>query len=204
MLKKLTFIAITLLLVSCSGASLVVDGKYPDALTRKINASAGLLFDTDFQNYTYISEGSPAISMALGAAQVEFFGQVLGDIFTQTTGVNSAHNQSGVDLIIAPHVEEVQLLTPLESNLKIFEVWIKYNIQVFDSDGDILADWLMTSYGKTQDRFMASSEDALNEAAIVALRDAGTRLVIELPRVPEVRAWLAQQTLASPDKSNSR
>ena len=79
-----------------------------------------------------------------------------------------------------------------------------YNIQVFDSDGDILADWLMTSYGKTQDRFMASSEDALNEAAIVALRDAGTRLVIELPRVPEVRAWLAQQTLASPDKSNSR
>ncbi|MCP5173399.1 MAG: hypothetical protein R3E73_14650 [Porticoccaceae bacterium] len=186
-------ILISLLLGGCSGASLVVEGDYPNALTHKLPVTAGLVLDDQFQHYTYTSNEGADISIGLGSAQVELFTQILKDLFNRTIPLPSASANSSVDLIIAPHVEELQLVTPAESNAKIFEIWIKYNIQVFNNRGETIADWLMTSYGKTQDRFMASNEDALNEAAVVAMRDAGARLIIELPRVPEIRNWLEQQ-----------
>src|SRR5690606_9414731 len=98
--------------------------------------------------------------------------------------------RGGEDLILVPSVEEIQVAMPFETQLKVFEVWLKYNISVYDGQGQPVADWIMTAYGKTPSRFLSSDEDALNQAAVVALRDAGARLLVEFRRVPEIHAWL--------------
>ena len=55
---------------------------------------------------------------------------------------------------------------------------------------DRLAQWPITAYGKTPTAFLQSDEEAVNLAAVVALRDAGAHFITTFGRTPEVAAWL--------------
>ncbi|MCH8175359.1 MAG: hypothetical protein IIC59_09290, partial [Proteobacteria bacterium] len=57
-------------------------------------------------------------------------------------------------------------------------------------DGDYIADWVLTSYGKTPTEMFRSIEAAINDAAVVALRDLASSLALSFNQVPEVRDWL--------------
>ena len=47
-----------------------------------------------------------------------------------------------------------------------------------------------TAYGKTPTAFMQSDSDAVNLAAVMALRDAGAHFITSFVRVPGVMSWL--------------
>jgi len=196
---RLILIIVSLLLTACS-TNVTVSGDYPSALTKPLPYHVGLVLDNSFTNYTFESSKEQDVTVALGQSQTKLFEQVLTDIFSnksrlQTVPTQAASSTHNVDLIIVPHVEEVQLAMPFETHLNVFEVWIKYNLQVFNSEGEPIADWLMSSYGKTQTRFLKSEEAALNQATTTALRDAGVRLIIGFERIPEIRAWIEQKEL---------
>ncbi len=99
---------------------------------------------------------------------------------------------SQFDLLLSPRVDEFQYSMPRETKVNVFEIWIKYNMRVYSNDGQLIADWIMSAYGKTPTAFMKSKEEALNEAVIMALRDIGASLSLGFSRVPEIRAWLEQ------------
>ncbi len=180
---------LSLLLIGCGPTNVNVAGDFPSALTREIPLVAGVYFDEEFSNYTYTNERK--VSIAMGQSQVELFNVVLGDLFRQVAVLDALpQQQSAVDLVIAPHVEDVQLAMPRDTKLQVFEVWIKYNIQVFDGNGQPVADWIMTSYGKSVDQLMSSDETALNQATVMALRDVGVQLITRFARVPDVQRWL--------------
>ena len=183
-----------MLLTACS-TNVQVTGDYPSALTRPAPHHVGLVMDQAFTNYVYKSNIEQGVSMSLGQSQSKLFNQVFSDMFAtltryQTHSKSSAQN---VDLMVVPHIEDVQLAMPFETQLNVFEVWLKYNIQVFNSEGEPIADWLMSCYGKTQTRFLKSEEEALNQATTAALRDAGVRLITGFKQVPEISDWLEQQ-----------
>lgn len=202
--SRLVLLLASVLAGACS-TDIIIDGDYPSALTRQLPHHVGLVLDDTFTHYTFESSQEQDVTMALGESQIELFNQIFGDMFKSRTRLDTINQAltSKVDLVVVPHVEEVQLAMPFETRLNVFEVWLKYNLQVFDSEGEPIADWLMTSYGKTQSRLLTSEEDALNQATTEALRDAGVRLVIGFHRVPEIRDWLASQhtpgTLAQGD-----
>ena len=54
----------------------------------------------------------------------------------------------------------------------------------------------MTSYGKTPTAFMRSDTDAVNLAAVMALRDAGANFITNFSRVPDVQNWLEKRSRA--------
>jgi hypothetical protein len=58
------------------------------------------------------------------------------------------------------------------------------------ADGEYIADWVLTSYGKTPTESMRSAESAINDAAVVALRDLASSFSLSFTQVPEVRDWL--------------
>ena len=72
----------------------------------------------------------------------------------------------------------------------MYEVWIKYNLQLFDNNDQLIADWLLTAYGKALSEMMQTESNALNQAMIVALRDAGASFSLKFSKVPEIRRWL--------------
>lgn len=203
-MKKTCFITVRiilalvpLLLAACS-TNVVVSGDYPSALTKPLPYHVGLVLNNSFTQYTFKSEEEQDVTMALGQSQSKLFDRVFTDIFAnksrlQTVTKQTATTPNPIDLMIVPSVEEVQLAMPFETRLNVFEVWIKYNVQVFNGDGEPIADWLMSAYGKTQTRFLKSEEAALNQATTSALRDAGVRLIVGFKLISEIRDWIEHQ-----------
>jgi hypothetical protein len=97
----------------------------------------------------------------------------------------------GVDAVFAPLIEEFQLALPAKTKLDVYEVWIKYNMRLVTAEGDYIADWVLTSYGKTPTETFRTTEAAINDAAVVALRDLASSFSLSFTQVPEVRDWLA-------------
>ncbi|MEC9223913.1 MAG: hypothetical protein VYE56_08480, partial [Pseudomonadota bacterium] len=97
----------------------------------------------------------------------------------------------GVDAVFAPAIEEFQLALPAKTKLDVYEVWIKYNMRLLTAEGDYIADWILTSYGKTPTETFRSVADGINEAAVVALRDLASSFSLSFGQVPEVRDWLS-------------
>ena len=193
MANKIPLLFLLLLfLAGCGPTSVLVKGEYPRPVTHRIPLNVGLVYGEDFREHLYTDKTGTGINLKIGPSQTELFNQVLGGMFNKTELLQSLDDSqaSSVDLVIVPHVEEIQIAIPRETKLEIFELWIKYNIQVYDSEGNPIADWIMTSYGKSMKQTFSSSKSGINEAAVIALRDTGAQLVTKFPRAPGVREWL--------------
>lgn len=194
-LRPLPIVAVITLLIGCS-TNVTVNGDYPAALVARQPLSVGLVLDDSFSSYRFTSEkdNRQPVSMALGESQVQLFNRVFTDMFQSSATLPARPSgQSNLDLVIVPEITEVQLATPMETQLNVYEVWLKYNLKVYDGNGQPVADWMMSAYGKTQSRFLKSDEEALNQATVMALRDAGARLLTGFQQIPDIRQWLANR-----------
>lgn len=180
--------------------TLIVDGEFPAPLVPQIPVDLGVVYPEEFTAYRYEEQAEDRAKwiIDMGEAQTEMFATVLPGMFKKVAVVPAVPTAeqaapAGVDLIIRPSMEELQYTLPAETRIKVYEIWLKYNVQVFDPSGTLIADWMLTAYGKTPSGFMQSDEAALNQAVVVALRDAGANLSLNFARVPEIRAWLARR-----------
>ena len=107
----------------------------------------------------------------------------------------AAVGEESVDAVLVPHVDELQYSIPRHTKINVFEIWLRYRFELYSPGGEKLADWTMTSYGKTPTAFMRSPEAAVNLAAIVALRDAGANFAMNFAQVPEVKLWMEDRAL---------
>ena len=98
--------------------------------------------------------------------------------------------EEGVDVVLVPHVAELQYSIPNHTKINVFEIWMRYRYELYSPEGELVADWTMTSYGKTPTAFLQSAEAAVNLAAVVALRDAGANFAMNFANVPEVKMWM--------------
>ena len=113
--------------------------------------------------------------------------------------VNSkAEAPPGTDLVIIPSVQEVQLSTPNQSYLNVYEVWIKYRLDIETADGVPIDSWFLPAYGKTPDSVMLSRSRAIEGATVVALRDAGAKLLLDFYRIPALHVWIEQRQQVGP------
>jgi hypothetical protein len=193
--------SLVLLLLGGCTHTLIVDGRFPSPRVPKMPYTVGVYYPEEFQAYRYVEESKDRAKwiIDMGEAQTDMFATVLPGMFNevreleQLPSAGQSLNGTGVDLVIRPVIEEFQYTLPSETKIKVYEIWLKYNVQVFDLEGRLIADWILTAYGKTPTGFMQSDEAALNQAVVVALRDAGANLSLNFARVPEVRAWMAQR-----------
>jgi hypothetical protein len=118
---------------------------------------------------------------------------VLRKRFTSLTVVTEVPDEISTDILIKASVAGVQIGTPAETHLTVFEVWIKYNLEISDNSNELITKWFMPAYGKTPSAFMTSDVKAIDSAAQFALRDAGVRLITDLHRIPEFHYWIKQQ-----------
>lgn len=195
-LLKIRWILLFGCLSACS-SNLVVTGDFPSPLVKADPHRIGVYFDEDFRNYTYQEKDKDRGQWKIekGQAQQKLFNTVLNSIFEEATTINQLPSvertlNDSLDFALHPKVAEFQYSIPRETKFKIYEVWIKYNLSAYDRDGQLIADWLVTAYGKTPTAFMQSGEDAMNAAVVVALRDLGANLSLTMLKVPELKAWL--------------
>jgi hypothetical protein len=149
-------------------------------------------YSEDFANhkYEYEPKGRKEIKLVMdtGAVQKKMFNTLLPPMFDQVVLLDSFPPPPGsdVELVLIPEVDEFQHAVPSHTKINVFEIWVRYRMQLFDLEGEPVADWIMSSYGKTPTAFMQSNDEGINAAAIVALRDAGANFALNFVRVPEV------------------
>ena len=187
------------LLAACISQSInvKVESDIPVPLVAAIPLDMGVYYDPALSGYTYTEDSTdrPDWKVDSGAAQVSMFEQVLTPMFRSVTQVRSPQGgeAAAVAGVITPQVEEMQFALPNETKTEIYEAWIKYKLQL-RADGQLIAEWPVTGYGKTEDALLTQRDDGLSTAINLAMRDAGAKLAIGFEKVPEIRRWLAQRT----------
>lgn len=182
-----------LFLTGCSSsASVQVVSDFPKVLANPKPISAAIVFDKSFTDFQ--AQPNKNTQLAIGSSQQRLFKNAFQGLFDPVQYVSSKEDIEGdVSLIITPSVWEVQISTPSQNYLNVFEVWIKYNLDIQSADGEQISSWFMPAYGKTPDSFMASKTAAIEQAAITALRDAGAKLLLDFYRIPAVYGWVSKQ-----------
>ena len=195
-MKPLVISLISCFLISCGVSNLVIQGSFPTPNINKIPLSVAVYYDDALRAFSYMEyseTGREEINIESGESHIRLFNAVLPAMFEEVIEVAGFDdpNVQGVDAVFAPVIEEFQLALPEKTKLEVYEVWIKYNMRILNPSGVSLADWVVTSYGKTPTETFLSVEDGINDAAIVALRDLASSFSLNFTRVPEVQDWLS-------------
>lgn len=201
-----------LLLAGCASKQVVVEGNFPKPLLDPLPITLGVIYPSAFAEHEVFDEAKGRADsdwlVKTGEAQVEFWDILLGSMFEEVVPIRDwATVQSrGAELdgVLIPTIADLQYTIPTHTNVKIYEIWMRYEFRLINAssihqqeDGALtfppeerLAAWSITAYGKTPTAFLQTDEEAVNLAAVVALRDAGAHFVTSFGRTPEVAAWL--------------
>lgn len=187
---------LAVLLASCAASTINITGNYPTPLVRKLPITVGVYYPEELRNYSYIEiddySGKDQYIINSGISQVELFNTVLPALFENVVLLDSPDGtqQDGIDAVFVPVIEEFQVGLPDKTKLKVFEIWVKYNMRLSDGKGDYIADWVMTAYGKAPTESFKSVDDGVKDAAVVALRDLAASFTLGFSGIPEVNEWL--------------
>jgi hypothetical protein len=207
---RLSTIVMLALLCACSTKEVIVEGTFPTPLVDPVPVTVGILFTDEFRSHELVDDatGRGEISWIVktGAAQVNFWSTLLPEFFQNTVFIESYDDlvTYDVDAVLIPEVVDVQYAIPFYTKVKVYEIWMRYRLslvepeQLIDAESktmslesaEAFAQWPLTAYGKTPTAFMQSDSDAVNLAAVMALRDAGANFITSFLAVPGVLRWV--------------
>lgn len=198
----LTGVLLSLVLAGC-GSNVVMDAPtIPTPLINKIPANVGLRIPPEFQDYVHEEEiiGREEWSIDLNDSNAALFEQLFGHMFENVVmlGVEDDPMNFAIDALIEPSIDAFEFSVPNQSKTESFAVWIRYRVKVYDDQGDLVANWPVSAYGKSQ-KASTSGTQALQRAAILAMRDAAALMIMKLDeatgisKIAQARAAMAAQ-----------
>ena len=173
----------------------------PTPLIHKIPANVGLRMPAEFQDFIHEEEiiGREEWSIDLNNSNAVLFEHLFGHMFEKVTviGLEEDPKNFNIDALIEPSIDAFEFSVPNQSKTESFAVWIRYRVKVFDEEGDQVANWPVSAYGKSQTAKLSGSQ-ALQRAAILAMRDAAALMIMKLDeatgisKIAEARATMAE------------
>jgi len=193
------------LLPGCGPSKVIVQGDFAPPLIEPLPLTVGVWFGDDFTQHEFFdgskSRNESGWVVNTGEAQVQMWDRLLAGMFEQVIVLNSppeaGRSSPAVDAVLVPHVDELQYTLPEHTQIKVYEIWMRYRFELVAIDGQPIAEWTMSSYGKTPTAFLQSDEEAVNLAAVMALRDAGAHFISQFTQIPAVQGWLQEQGMPS-------
>jgi hypothetical protein len=189
--------ALTCLLSACAANTITLSGTFPSPLVRKLPLTVGVYYPDELKNYSFIefddNTGKDQYIIQSGTSQVELFNTLLPALFQNVVmleSLDNVQNNTSLDAVFVPAIEEFQLGLPAKTRLNVYEIWVKYNMRLSNANGDYIADWVMTAYGKAPEETFQSVDSGVQDAAIVAMRDLAASFTIGFSGIPEVNEWL--------------
>jgi hypothetical protein len=182
-------LVIIFIITGCGGSSNVqIGANFPTLITKPLDIKAAVVLDPTF--VSYIATPNKSITIDIGSGQKQVWENSFLGLVRDVSFIDSAELiDKSYDLIVVPSVVDVQVSVPSENYLSIYEVWIKYNIDIRSSDGANLDNWYMPVYGKTSNASW-SRDRSISSATETALRDVGAKLSLDFFRIPSVRRYI--------------
>jgi hypothetical protein len=161
----------------------------PVPLLEQIEMSVGVRMPADFEHFVHeeMIYGREEWSIDLGRSNAALFEQLFAYMFSSVTVLGPDDNPQlmPLDALIEPSIDAFEFSTPEQSNTEAFAVWIRYRLKVFDREGQLVSNWPVAAYGKSQTTKLGGS-DALQRAAILAMRDAAALMIMKFDNVTRI------------------
>ena len=183
-------------LIGCGGATVAVPTEFPVPLVERVPVTMGVHLSPELRKFVHKEKlkNSGDWSIDLGGAQKPMFTNLATGMFAGLRFVDDPLAPGAdVDAVLVPSISEVQFSIPTQTRSDYFEVWIRYHFQLLSNDGQTLADWDLTAYGKANQRNyggLQGSQPALQAAALSACRDAMAFFTVQFRGVEPVKNWL--------------
>ena len=212
MRRWLLLLCLTLLAAGCASRQVVVDGNFPSPLLDPLPVTLGVIYPQAFAEHEFFDEAKGRAEtdwlVKTGEAQVAFWDNIFSGMFDEVVHIRDwqtvQKRGADIDGVIIPAISDLQYTIPTHTNVKIYEIWMRYDFRLVDisaihrqEDGALtvnpderLAAWPITAYGKTPTAFLQTDEEAVNLAAVVALRDAGAHFITTFGATPDIAVWL--------------
>jgi hypothetical protein len=197
--QALVVLCLALFGTACSVSTITLSGDYPAPLARKLPITVGVYYPDELRNFSYTEidddSGDDQYIIQSGASQVQLFDTMLPALFENVVPLDSLDNvaqNTNIDAVFVPAIEEFQLGLPSKTKLDVYEIWLKYNMRLSKANGDYIADWVMTAYGKSPDENFQSVDAGVQDAATVAMRDLAASFTLGFAGVPGVNDWLRE------------
>ena len=192
-IQKTFFLSVTLLFGGCSSVTTVeLNESFPSVLSEPKEITTSIILTDEFKNF--VGTPNDKTTLNLGPSQVNLFRSAFKGLFSKVYFLNDDDIvPEDTEMIITLSNIVVEVATPSENYLNVFEVWIKYNLEIQDREGKLISNWFMPAYGKTPKSLLYSKENAISQAATVALRDAGAKLLLDFYRIPSVAKWIGER-----------
>jgi hypothetical protein len=198
---RLLAVAAAACLAGCGGSQVIVESTFPKPLVEALPVSMGVIIPDELYNFIY-TEDIPDQSLwtiALGDANVAMLAPLFQGMFQETRDIDSlalAANDSSLDGVIEPKLEKFEFDVPQGERDKFVEVWLQYAITVYDPSGATIIEWPVSGYGKSE--LSRDAEDAVQRAAVVAMREAGATIATKFSEQPQIKVWLGSIGHAAP------
>jgi hypothetical protein len=195
-----------LLLAAGCSQSLIIPDRVPEPLVESLPLRAGLYYTPAFSAYRHDAdpEGQPAWDIALGAAHVGLFDRLGQRLFRDTAHTGSLptpDNPASLDVIIEPAIDAFEISLPEQSTSDQYAVWIRYTLRVYGSEGELITTWKLSGYGEAGKNTLKPAR-SMEQATILAMRDAAATISIEFASQPGIDQLLREKSDASTDESN--
>jgi hypothetical protein len=194
-------IATATCLAGCGGSQVIVESTFPRPIIEPLPVSMGVVMPDELYNFIY-TEDIPDQSLwtiALGDANVAMLAPLFEVMFRDTTDLDSlalAAADTTLDGVIEPKLEKFEFDVPQGERDKFVEVWLQYEITVYEPGGATVIEWPVSGYGKSE--LLHDPEDAVQRAAVVAMREAGATIATKFSDQPQIKEWLGGIGNAAP------
>lgn len=183
-------------LLSGCAATVIVEGTFPPPLVETIPVRLGLILDDELQDFLHYEEipQQSTYTIDLGEANVSLMDSLFASMFESTETVDdlplSAADMVRLDGVLKPELDRFEFEVPVGERDEFVEVWMQYLLRLYETDGELVAVWPVSGYGKAE---TGNREEALNQATIVAMREVGAVISTKFSEQPEVEYWLQER-----------
>jgi hypothetical protein len=178
--KVLPAIALCLLAAGCGSNVRLDPPTIPAPLIQTIPLHVAVRMPEEFQNFVHTEEviGNEEWTIDLGRSNAVFFEQLFGYMFDKVTvlGPDDDETLISYDALVEPSIDAFEFSVPSQSKTEAFAVWVRYRLRVYDDTGRIVGNWPVSAYGKSLTTMMGGDE-ALQRAAVLAMRDAAALVI---------------------------
>lgn len=186
------------LLAGCGAMEIRPSDRSPPPLVEALPMDAGLYLDEEFREYVHEEERwNSDWVVALGEAGVAHATRMAKATFRSVRELKSleAPGEPPLSLILSPRIEEFAFVTPRDAGGALYQVTLRFRMNVHDGQGRLVDSLIYTGYGAAPGGGM-SSEQPLVVATEAALRDAGAKFLTEFPVQPVVQQLLRGESPA--------
>lgn len=176
-------------------SSVVVEADFPTPLVEPLPVAVGVIFDEELTTYVHVEDlpQQSAWTIDLGDANIAMLSPLFDAMFVETERVDSVPitGAAGVDGVLQPRLEKFEFDVPIGERDQFVEVWMQYQLTLYEPDGSVVVEWPVSGYGKAE--LTRRREDSVRRAAIVAMREVGATISTKFAEQPDVNYWLQER-----------